>query len=63
LTVLSGKSRMAFGENAGEGSAERLGPGSFMTLPAGAWHQLWIDTDTVIELHSTGPFAVKSHTE
>jgi quercetin dioxygenase-like cupin family protein len=61
LTVISGKARMAFGEDAEEGKAQPLGPGSFMSLPAGAWHSLWIDADTVIELHSTGPFGVKSH--
>ena len=63
LTVISGKARMAFGEDANEAKAEPLGPGSFTSLPAGAWHRLWIDADTVIELHSTGPFAVKSHTD
>ena len=62
LTVISGKARMAFGEDAEEGKAQPLGPGSFMSLPSGAWHRLWIDAETIIELHSTGPFGVKSHT-
>jgi quercetin dioxygenase-like cupin family protein len=61
LTVLSGKARMAFGEDAAEAKAQPLGPGSFTNLPAGAWHRLWIDADTVIELHSTGPFGMKLH--
>ena len=61
LTVISGKARMAFGEDADEGKAQPLPAGAFMSLPAGAWHRLWIDTDTIIELHSTGPFGVKSH--
>ena len=43
-----------------EAKAEPLAPGSFTSLPAGAWHRLWIDADTVVELpHSTGPFGVK----
>ena len=62
LTIVSGKARMSFGEMADEASAKPLTEGSFMSLPAGAWHRLWIDADTVIELHSTGPFGVTPHT-
>jgi len=56
ITVLSGKARMAFGEDASEKTAEPMSPGSFMSLPAGYWHELWIDDETIVELHSTGPF-------
>jgi quercetin dioxygenase-like cupin family protein len=61
ITVISGKGRMAFGENAGVATAEPLPAGAFMSLPAGAWHRLWIDAEAVLELHSTGPFDVKVH--
>jgi quercetin dioxygenase-like cupin family protein len=61
LTVISGKARMAFGEKADEAHAQPLPAGAFMILPAGAWHRLWTDAETVIELHSTGPFSVKLH--
>jgi quercetin dioxygenase-like cupin family protein len=59
ITVISGKMRMAFGEKADVAAAQPLVPGSFMSLPAGAWHHLWVDADSVIELHSTGPFGVE----
>ena len=59
ITVLSGKARMAFGEDASEATAEPMGPSSFMALPAHAWHELWVDDETVLELHSIGPFATK----
>jgi quercetin dioxygenase-like cupin family protein len=59
LTVISGKARMAFGAKADEAQAEPYPAGAFMILPAGAWHRLWADADTIIELHSTGPFGVK----
>jgi hypothetical protein len=36
-----------------------LPTGAFMILPAGAWHHLWSDAETIIELHSTGPFSIK----
>jgi quercetin dioxygenase-like cupin family protein len=57
ITVISGKARMAFGEAGGEDAAEPMPPESFMALPGGYWHTLWIDADTVVEMHSTGPFA------
>lgn len=58
ITVISGNGRMAFGENAKASDAQPLPAGAFMSLPAGAWHHLWIDTETILELHSTGPFEV-----
>jgi quercetin dioxygenase-like cupin family protein len=59
LTVISGKARMAFGNKADEAHAQPLPAGAFMILPAGAWHRLWTDAETIVELHSTGPFSVK----
>ena len=59
LTVISGKARMAFGAKADEAQAQPLPADAFMILPAGAWHRLWADAETIIELHSTGPFGVK----
>jgi quercetin dioxygenase-like cupin family protein len=59
ITVISGKLRMAFGEKAGASGAQPFVAGAFMSLPAGAWHHLWADDASVLELHSTGPFAIK----
>lgn len=59
LSVVSGKLRMAFGQKAAVGDAQPFAQGAFMTLPAGSWHHLWADSESVVELHSTGPFAVK----
>ncbi len=61
ITVLSGTARMAFGEDASAADAQAFPVGAFMVLPGGTWHHLWIDTDTVVELHSTGPFGVTLH--
>ena len=58
ITILSGKLRMAFGEKANASSAQTLLPGSFLILPPGAYHHLWADAETVMEVHSTGPFGV-----
>ena len=58
ITILSGKLRMAFGEKADAARAQTLIPGSFLILPPGAYHHLWADAETVMEVHSTGPFGV-----
>ena len=58
LTIISGKARMAFGEQADAAHAQALPALAFTTLPAGAWHHLWVDAETIVELHSTGPFAI-----
>ena len=58
ITIISGSGRMAFGEKADAANAQPLPAGAFMSLPAGAWHHLWIDAETLVELHSMGPFAV-----
>ena len=58
ITVISGKLRMAFGEKADAAGAQPLVQGAFMSLPAGSWHHLWADAESVVELHSTGPFDV-----
>ena len=58
LTVLSGEGRMAFGQKVDAAHAKPLVAATFTTLPAGAWHHVWIDAETVIELHSSGLFGV-----
>jgi quercetin dioxygenase-like cupin family protein len=58
LTIISGKVRMAFGEKADAAHAQALPTSAFTTLPAGAWHHLWVDAETIVELHSTGRFAI-----
>jgi hypothetical protein len=56
ITVISGNLLMAFGEHGrpGRAGAMPLGSGSITILPAGAFHHLWADAETVIEIHSTG---------
>lgn len=61
ITFVSGNARMAFGKNAAEGDAQPVAAGAFMVLPGAAWHSLWIDTEMVVELHSTGPFETHLH--
>ncbi len=59
VTVLSGKGRMSFGDVPDEANAMTFSAGSFLYLPAGQTHTLWIDEDTTADLYSTGPFDEK----
>lgn len=59
VTVLSGKGRMFFGNVPDEANATAFAAGSFLYLPAGQTHTLWIDEDTTADLYSTGPFDEK----
>lgn len=55
-TVLSGKARMSFGDKPDEANAKTITAGSFLALPAGRTHTLWIDEDSVVDIYSTGPY-------
>ena len=60
ITVIAGKLFMAFVKNnPGRAGFTALVSGSFMILPAGSFHHLWAEGDTVVEIHSTGPFGIK----
>ncbi len=56
VTILSGKGRMSFGNAPDEANAKEIAAGSFLYLPAGKTHTLWIDEESVADLYSTGPF-------
>ncbi|MGH6820005.1 MAG: cupin domain-containing protein [Methylocella sp.] len=58
-TVLSGKARMSFGNTPDETKAVTLTGGSFLYVPAGQTHTMWVDEDIVGDVFSTGPFDEK----
>jgi len=59
VTILSGKGRMSFGDVPDESKAVPFAAGSFLYLPAGQTHAVWVDEDAVADLYSTGPFDEK----
>lgn len=58
VTVLSGTFHMAAGEKFDESKGKRLSVGSFAVMPAQAPHYAWASEETVIQLHSVGPWGV-----
>jgi quercetin dioxygenase-like cupin family protein len=56
VTVLSGRALMSFGKTADKSRAVTLAAGSFLYLPGGQYHTLWIEEDAVADLYSMGPY-------
>lgn len=58
VTVISGTFRLGMGETASEDEGQVLPAGSFFALEPGMAHYAFADEDTVIQLNSTGPWAL-----
>lgn len=56
VTVLSGEAAMSFGKTADKSKAVKLSAGSFLHLPGGQYHTLWITEDAVADLYSMAPY-------
>jgi len=59
VTVISGTLNLGTGEVADPHKTTALPAGSVVSLPADHNHYVWTQEDTVVDVHSTGPFAVK----
>jgi quercetin dioxygenase-like cupin family protein len=58
VTVISGTFRLGMGEKADKSKGRALPVGSFFALSPGMAHFAFADEDTVIQLNSTGPWAL-----
>ena len=58
LTVLSGELRSGMGDAIDEKSMETMTAGSFARMPATMRHYVIATTETVLQVHGTGPFAI-----
>jgi hypothetical protein len=56
--VISGTFRLGMGEKADQSKAKPLPAGAFFAMPPGMAHFAFVDEDTVIQLNSTGPWAL-----
>jgi quercetin dioxygenase-like cupin family protein len=57
LTVISGNFSVGMGDKL-DTSAQAMAPGSFISLPAKMHHFAFAREDAVVEMASTGPFAI-----
>src|SRR5215203_5806425 len=59
VTVISGEFNVGIGDKLDEAKAQKLGPGGFVDLPANMNHFAFATTEAVVQINSTGPFAIK----
>lgn len=58
VTVLSGAFHVGMGERFDRANGSVLSVGGFIALPAEENHYAWVEEETVVQVHLTGPFAI-----
>lgn len=58
VTVLSGKFHIGMGDKLDQGRGQELRAGGFAEAPPGMNHYAWASSETVIQVHGQGPFAL-----
>jgi quercetin dioxygenase-like cupin family protein len=58
VTVISGDFNLGMGDKLDESRAQKLSAGSFVDLPANMNHFAFATSDSVVQINSTGPFAI-----
>jgi quercetin dioxygenase-like cupin family protein len=58
VTVLSGTFHLGMGGKFDPAKGRAMPAGSFGTWPAGMKHYVWVEGETVIQLHGTGPWSL-----
>ena len=56
LTVLTGRFHMGMGDRFDKAAGSVLAPGAYTVMPKSAIHFAWVDDETVVQIHGTGPF-------
>ena len=58
LTVLSGEIKAGMGDTVDQKSIHTMAAGAFARMPANMRHYVVVDTDSVVQVHGTGPFTL-----
>jgi quercetin dioxygenase-like cupin family protein len=58
VTVISGSVQLGMGETASKDSTQDLPAGSFVSLPEGMAHYVYMDEETVLQLNTVGPWGL-----
>ncbi|MEY2488399.1 MAG: hypothetical protein QOC70_341 [Verrucomicrobiota bacterium] len=59
VTVISGTFHLGMADKFDEAAGHEMVAGSFALMPAGMKHFAWATGETVVQVHSTGPFVIK----
>jgi quercetin dioxygenase-like cupin family protein len=58
VTVLSGSFHAGMGDKLDADKGQTFAPGGFVSMPAGMNHYAWATTETIVQVHGDGPFAI-----
>ena len=59
MTVLSGNFFVGIGETLDREAATAYGPGSYLAIAAGVPAYMWVEEETVVQVHGVGPLATE----
>jgi len=59
ITVISGTMNFGMGEKFDKDGPKTLSAGGYISLPAGMPHFAWSASETIVQIHGTGPFEIK----
>jgi quercetin dioxygenase-like cupin family protein len=58
VTVISGTFYIGTGDTLDKTKGTALEPGGFVAIPAEHHHYAWVEEETIVQVHLTGPFAI-----
>ncbi|MGZ9410232.1 MAG: cupin domain-containing protein [Methylocystis sp.] len=58
VTIISGAFSFGRGQAADRATVEKLPAGSFISMPAGVLHYVFVDEDSVLQINATGPWQI-----
>ena len=58
ITIISGTLHLGMGNKFDESAAHEMIAGSFAAMPVGMKHFVWTSGETIVQIHSTGPFEI-----
>ena len=58
VTLISGEAYIGMGDKWDESKGQKLAPGDFIYMAAKSKHFFWAKSETVIQLHGTGPWKI-----
>jgi uncharacterized RmlC-like cupin family protein len=58
VTVVSGSFHAGMGDKLYADKGQVFEPGGFVSMPAGMNHFAWATTETIVQVHGNGPFAI-----
>lgn len=58
VTVVSGDFRLGMGPTADRSKSQVIPAGGFFAVDPGMEHYAWAETDTVVQINSTGPWSI-----